>query len=245
VNRAILGEAHDMVYIDNVLDGHMKNGFGCVNDAISKSLLYTTGSMLAAAKHVIMQSQRSEWPLVACSPTSGFHHAGYNFGGGYCTFNGLMVTAMRLKTLGLVNKVLILDFDQHHGNGTQDIINTLELDWITHITAGSSYDTAEEALRIAKNIKPYAPAGKYEVDLVLYQAGADAHKDDPLGGILTTEQMQERDKCIFRTCAQYRLPLVWNLAGGYNRDSDGSLEPVLKLHRQTMAECIDQYVRHA
>ena len=240
-SRGILSEAHDPLYVDNVLDGHVKNGFGNTDPDVAKSLLYTTGSMLAAAKHVLTFSRLNGRPPVACSPTSGFHHAGYNFGGGYCTFNGLMVTAMRLKTLGLVNKVLILDFDQHNGNGTQNIIDTLGIDWIKHVTAGKSYDTADEVLSIARNLKPYAAGGKYEVDLILYQAGVDQHRDDPLGGLLTTEQMLQRDTSIFKTCNQYSIPLVFNLAGGYKKDERGTIAPVLALHRQTMAACIDQY----
>jgi acetoin utilization deacetylase AcuC-like enzyme len=79
-------------------------------------------------------------------------------------------------------------------------------------------------------------------DLVIYQAGADPHIDDPLGGVLTTEQMQERDRMVFEGLGG--RPLVWNLAGGYQTVSTiagadvnaeaARLEPVLALHRNTI-----------
>ena len=48
---------------------------------------------------------------------------------------------------------------------------------------------------------------------MIYQAGADPHIDDPLGGILTTKQMSWRDRQVFEQLGH--KPLVWNLAGGY------------------------------
>jgi len=233
--REMLYTAHDPAYVDAVLDGERNNGFGNRDPKVAQSLLYTVGSMVAAAKHVLAQWAPER--MVAVSPTSGFHHAGFASGGGFCTLNGLMVTAMWLKHLGLVDKVLILDFDQHYGNGTQDIIDHFDLDWVTHITAGRSYNTADEALGQIRMLKRYAD----KVDLVLYQAGADIHVDDPLGGIMTTEQMYKRDRYVLRTCCQYGMPLVWNLAGGYQRDKTGGIEPVLALHRQTMDVCLQQY----
>ena len=54
-------------------------------------------------------------------------------------------------------------------------------------------------------------------DLILYQAGADPHIDDPLGGWLTTKQLQQRDKRVFSASAEWKIPVAWNLAGGYQR----------------------------
>ena len=72
-------------------------------------------------------------------------------------------------------------------------------------------------------------------DVVLYQAGADPHIDDPLGGILTTEQMSARDRSVFEKLGH--LPMVWNLAGGYQEVAGETeaerIEPVLALHRET------------
>jgi len=70
---------------------------------------------------------------------------------------------------------------------------------------------------------------------VLYQAGADPHIDDPLGGILSSEQMSWRDRQVFEKLGH--LSLVWNLAGGYQvvpGDTEAQKrEPILALHRET------------
>lgn len=223
--------AHDLSYVKGIFDGSIPNGFNNTSKEVAESLKYTTGSMFAAAKFAL------DTDTPAFSLTSGFHHAGYNHGGGFCTFNGLMITAILLKQAGLVNKVAILDFDQHYGDGTQDIIDKLGIDWIKHITAMKSYETADEALKACSSGKIKDLKHKY--DLVLFQAGADIHVDDPLGGILTTEQMRQRDENIIRTCFHYGIPLVINLAGGYQTDDKGTIEPVLALHRQTAQVWID------
>jgi acetoin utilization deacetylase AcuC-like enzyme len=232
-------EAHDPEYVDAVMNGHCNNGFGNCDPQVAESLRYTVGSMIAAAKHVLNAAGERR---VACSPTSGFHHAGYASGGGFCTFNGLMVTALWLKRLGLVNRVGIIDMDFHYGNGTQDIIDTLDCEWVTHWTHGGAYESAREALSLVGKTKQFSQDYPQAVDLVLYQAGADQHIDDPLGGLLTTEEMAQRDRRVFRACRQYGIPVVWNLAGGYQRDDKGSIEPVLALHRQTMAICIEEFL---
>ena len=229
VTRDILYQAHSREHVDGVLDGTKENGFGNTNPDIAKSLPYTCGSMLAAAKYVV--NQRKNGPNFACSPTSGFHHAGYDYGEGFCTLNGLMVTAIEMQRLGLAKKILILDYDQHYGDGTDDIIKHWGIKNIKHITANKSYKTAEKGLRLIHDLMRLEV---YAYDLVLYQAGADIHVDDPLGGRMTTQEMRERDTSVFEACTMRCLPLVWNLAGGYQRDAKGSIEPVLSLHRQTM-----------
>jgi acetoin utilization deacetylase AcuC-like enzyme len=102
---------------------------------VARSLPYTTGSMLSAARHVLRHGG------AACAPCSGFHHASFESSWGYCTFNGLMVTAAVLRQEGLVGKVGIIDCDTHPGDGTQDIISRLgAASWVRHFTAGEDFD---------------------------------------------------------------------------------------------------------
>jgi acetoin utilization deacetylase AcuC-like enzyme len=61
--------AHDPTYVRSVLSCQIPNGFGNTQPDIALSLPYTSGSMLSAARHVLKHGG------VACSPTSGFHHA--------------------------------------------------------------------------------------------------------------------------------------------------------------------------
>jgi len=222
--------AHDPQFVRGVLSGRLENGFGNHSADVSASLTFTTGSMLAAAEHAVLHRE------AVCSPTSGFHHAEYATAMGYCTFNGLMVTALALHKAGLVQRVGIIDGDAHYGNGTDQIIGKLGTDWIRHHTLGKRFENEESAAN-----------GKFEAwlqkavadclhcDLILFQAGADTHIDDPLGGILTTEQMSWRDRHVFEQLGH--LPLVWNLAGGYQVGPGNTeaqkREPILALHRET------------
>jgi acetoin utilization deacetylase AcuC-like enzyme len=72
---------------------------------------------------------------------------------------------------------------------------------------------------------------------MLYQAGADPHVDDPLGGVLTNEQLRMRDRIVFRTAIKLSIPVAWNLAGGYQ----SPLRKVLDIRDATAIECIESY----
>jgi hypothetical protein len=61
--------------------------------------------------------------------------------------------------------------------------------------------------------------------------------DDPLGGVLNTEQMILRDRKVFEAAGRRRVPIAWNLAGGYQ----DPLDKVVDLHVNTMRECARVY----
>ena len=230
VSQEDLYLGHSTAYVEGVFSGKTNNGHGNKSLDVAESTRWTVGSMVAAAREAV-QSR------VACSPSSGFHHAHYGAGGGFCTFNGLIVASRKLLAEGLVRRVGILDCDWHYGDGTADIIRRLKLEnEIVHHTSGaesfrdSSYyfnwlESAIQQLREAN------------VELILYQAGADAHIDDPLGGLLTNEELSKRDSMVFEQCSQSEIPMAWNLAGGYQRDAAGGISKVLEIHRETMRQC--------
>jgi len=233
--REDLALAHERTYVDAVLDLQQRNGFGNRSAAVAAALPYTSGAMLSAARAALDNGK------VAVAPVSGFHHACHSMGGGFCTFNGLMVTALVLQREGRVGRVGILDFDQHYGNGTDDIIDTLQIDWVVHYTAGAEWRSPSQAEAFLARIDDIV-ATMRSCDLVLYQAGADPHINDPLGGWLTTSQLMERDRLFFEALARRAIPIAWNLAGGYQRTDDGGIEPVLAIHRNTMQSCLQRYM---
>ena len=226
-----LARAHLPAFVDAVLSCRSDNGFGNRSKAVAASLPHTNGAMLAAAREALRNGR------VAVAPCSGFHHAGYANVGGFCTFNGLMVTAMALHASGEASRVGILDFDQHYGDGTDNIINRLRIDWINHYSAGEHYGFATEARRFLSSI-PALVAAMKDCDVILYQAGADPHIDDPLGGWLTTAQLFERDLLVFQAAAELGIPVAWNLAGGYQTP----LRKVLRIHDGTMRACVRVHV---
>lgn len=241
ISRDVIAQAHDPKYVADVLSLRADNGFRDRSKSVADSLPFTSGSMLAACLHVL--GEPDEWcarSRIACSPSSGFHHAHYDNAYGFCTFNGLMVAAVELKRRKLIDRLLILDCDQHYGDGTQNIIERLSLDWVTHVTHGGrlpgSYRGKKDMMATIERTLPVFAGPR---SLVLYQAGADCHVDDPLGGFLTTDDMRERDELVLRLAETHRVPLVWNLAGGYQRTPGGSIRPVLDLHKATVIAAID------
>lgn len=235
-----IARVHDAQYVRDVLACVRSNGFGNKSPEVAAALPYVVGSFVAAARAAL------SGPTITCSPTSGFHHAEYGRGEGFCTFNGLMVAAAMLKAEGRVQRVAVLDCDAHFGNGTEEIKARLGLDWVW--TQGDVLQNArngEDYLRVVDglvdDIIAFAP------DVVLYQAGADPHINDPLGGILTTLEMRRRDRMVFRRLCggERRFALAWNLAGGYQRDSSGGILPVLELHLNTWREAETVLAEHA
>jgi acetoin utilization deacetylase AcuC-like enzyme len=231
VSTADIQRAHDRNYVDGILSCSIENGFQNTDPAIAASLPFTSGAMLAAAREAIRNG------LVAVAPCGGFHHASYASNFGFCTFNGLMITALALKADGIATRVGILDFDHHYGDGTDNIIETLGLKFVRHFTAGEHYTSPKQAQEFLKRV-PELVASMADCDVILYQAGADPHVHDPLGGWLTTEELAERDRLVFRTARSLGLPVAWNLAGGYQTP----LRKVLDLHDNTMRAAAAEYI---
>lgn len=146
-----------------------------------------------------------------------------------------MITALALKAEGKVRRVGILDCDQHFGDGTADIMNQLAIRWIRHVS--HEYIHPSETKRFIIML-PEVVRGFSDCDLLIFQAGADQHLGDPLGGFLTTAELAERDRIVFSVAKEIGIPVVWNLAGGYQ----DPLALVLDIHRNTMAACVAEYV---
>ena len=223
---ADLARAHDVEFVEDVLTSCRKNGFGNNDRNVAMSLPFTCGSMVAALDAALSNG------IGAVSPTSGFHHAGFDFAGGFCTFNGLMVAAMKHPELNIG----ILDFDYHYGNGTDNIIDKLG-SRVVHYSQGDHYNMAAERWlkRLPDLIRHYFDG----CDAVLYQAGQDPHVNDPLGGWLTTEQLADRDRIVFETLRDLHVPVAWNLAGGYQKD----LKCVIDGHVNTMMAFSDVFLK--
>jgi acetoin utilization deacetylase AcuC-like enzyme len=147
-----------------------------------------------------------------------------------------MVTAAVLHAEG-ARRIGILDCDHHYGDGTDQIIEHLNAGaWVHHFTAGATYEKPEHATRFFAAL-PSVLDGFADCDVVLYQAGADPHIDDPLGGWLTTAQLEQRDAIVFERLNALEVPVAWNLAGGYQRDASGGIRPVLDIHDHTLQQC--------
>lgn len=241
---AELARAHDAGWVERILSGRAQNGFGNTDPRVAQSLPYTSGSMLSAALAATPTT-----PAVSLS--SGFHHAGWSRSSGFCTLNGLVITAMALLAQGKARRVAILDCDAHYGDGTDEILHHLASGVsrkgghevpggrILHRTLGKT--GARHGAYIDKVREFLVEIADFLPDVVLYQAGADPHQCDPLGGYISTEEMRTRDRMVFELCKDFRLPIAWNLAGGYQRGGATGIDPVLALHLNTFREACRVY----
>ena len=230
-NNSEIAAAHDLGYVRDVMFRKRDNGFGNRDIDVNEALRYTTAGHWAATRHVLDEGG------IACSATQGFHHAAWNGGGGYCTFNGLMISTKRALRAG-AGCVLIIDGDGHYGNGTQDIIDHYGMGaQVRHVTRGdkvggmgvaqSGFGTKEWYDWTMDLISRHKPG------IIMYQAGADAWEDDPYGaGYLTQMGLARRDRGIFLAATDAGVPLVWNLAGGYT----DPMQRTIDIHLMTLQQ---------
>ncbi len=230
---------HEPRFVQAVLEGREDNGFGNRSDEVARSLPYTSGSLLTAAKLALKPAKHA----VVASLSSGFHHALYAKAEDFCTFNGLMVTAANLIASGAVARLAIVDADYHYGNGTDEILDKTGLRAnVFHVSFGKDMKRADQADEFFDRLhRLEEDLRRFEPSLILYQAGADAHVDDPLGGMLTTEQMGLRDETVFTIGKRLGIGTVFNLAGGYQRDPDGGIQKVVRLHLNTFSAALRVY----
>lgn len=219
-SRVLLKRVHSRSYVDDVMSGEAQNGFGTMDPTVADSCTYTCGAMVEGV-------MRAKAGWTSCAPVSGFHHAGYDFGGGFCTFNGLALAAIVADEFEL--NPGIVDCDQHYGNGTDDILTTLDRTDIPHFTYGHGYGRKEKSEQFLKDLPGILYTQFETCGVLLYQAGMDPFIDDPLGGCLTEEQLQTRDRIVFEFAKDNNIPMVWCLAGGYTKP----FSTVLRLHENT------------
>jgi len=164
-----------------------------------KAILRSCGAGIAAADDLMNNNKR-----IFCAIRPPGHHAETIKAMGFCFINNVAVAARYLQKKHKVNKVAIIDFDVHHGNGTQEIFYKDET-----VAYGSSHEfplfpgTGSEEERGVGNIfnapiksgmkgkeflkifeqKVLNPIDKFKPEIILISAGFDAHTRDPLANI--------------------------------------------------------------
>lgn len=227
---------HDPRFVRAVLEGREDNGFGNRSPDIARSLPFTSGSLLTAA-NLALGAKR---PAVVASLSAGFHHATFSSAAAFCTFNGFMITAADLISHARAERLAIIDADYHYGDGTDDILKETGLSAnVFHYSFGRDFRTEDQADAYLEKMQSLEiDVARFNPQLIIYSAGVDAHIDDPLGGLLTTEQLGARDELMFEIGRRLNVPVVFNLAGGYQRDPDGGISKVVKLHLNTFSAAL-------
>lgn len=241
-----LAQVHSRRYVEEIQEFAKSFGGYIEADTVVSRRSYevainASGAVCDAVERVIQGPDKQALCLIR--PPG--HHALENAAMGFCLFNHVVVAArMAIREFG-IDRVLIIDWDVHHGNGTQD------LSWRDPQIAffsihrypfypgtGSSDETgAGEALGTKKNLpvkfgtprKDYLDrftselqtfADQMRPELVLISAGFDAHRLDPVGSLgLETEDFTDLTRSVIQvanTHANGRI--VSLLEGGYNVD---------------------------
>jgi acetoin utilization deacetylase AcuC-like enzyme len=174
------------------------------------------------------------------------HHAERSLAMGFCIFNTVAIAARHLCTLEGIDRVLVVDWDVHHGNGTQHIFEEDPAVFYFSVHQSPHYPGTgargergigaglgatlncplppgagdREFLRsLREELTPAAVA--FDPDFVLISAGFDAHRDDPLGGLeVSSDAYSEATKivtAIADNCAGGRV--VSALEGGYDLEA--------------------------
>ena len=240
-DQKILKKVHGSDYIESVENSFPSNGLKFLDgDTIispgSKKATYdAVGSIIKAVDGV----ETKKFKNAFCAVRPPGHHSEKNKAMGFCIFNNAAIGAQYLIEKYNYNRIAIIDFDVHHGNGTQDIFyNNKKVLYIsTHqypfypgtgsenekgkfnnifnipLPAGTSSENYFEAYNhVLKKIDQFRP------EFLIFSAGFDAHKDDPLAQFkLKSGDFYEITRRTLLTANKYiNKKVVSILEGGYD-----------------------------
>ena len=240
-DQKILKKVHGSDYIESVERSFPSNGLKFLDgDTIispgSKKATYdAVGSIIKAVDGV----ETKKFKNAFCAVRPPGHHSEKNKAMGFCIFNNAAIGAQYLIEKYNYNRIAIIDFDVHHGNGTQDIFyNNKKVLYIsTHqypfypgtgsenekgkfnnifnipLPAGTSSENYFEAYNhVLKKIDQFRP------EFLIFSAGFDAHQDDPLAQFkLKSGDFYEITRRTLLTANKYiNKKVVSILEGGYD-----------------------------
>jgi len=240
-DQNLLIKTHSLDYINQVQNSFPQNGFNfldgdtVVSPGSKDATKDAVGSILTAIEGV----QNKDFKNAFCAVRPPGHHAEKEKAMGFCIYNNVAVGANYLIEKYKYNKIAIIDFDVHHGNGTQDIFydNEKVLYISTHqypyypgsgsekekgkynnifnipleagTTAVEYLNAYEHVLNKLKEFKP---------EFLLFSAGFDAHIDDPLAQLrLSSEDFYTLTKRTLEISKPFcKGNVVSILEGGYD-----------------------------
>ena len=239
--RKLLENTHNTDYINFIEKSFPEQGLSfldgdtIISPGSKEATVDAVGSIIAAIDGV----QNKEFHNAFCAVRPPGHHAEKNKAMGFCIYNNVAVGANYLLEKYKLNKIAIIDFDVHHGNGTQDIFfnNENVLYISTHqypfypgsgtekekgkfnnilnipLAAGTNSEEYLNAYEfVLKKLKNFRP------DFILISAGFDAHKDDPLAQLQLKSKdyytITKRTLSIAKECCDGKIVSI--LEGGYD-----------------------------
>jgi acetoin utilization deacetylase AcuC-like enzyme len=244
VTRAELDSVHDPAFVEALFAAAPSSG----TLRLDEDTLISPGSLTAARRaagavvDAVRSVARGEIGRAFCAIRPPGHHAEPDGVMGFCLFSNVAIAARTAQAEGL-GRVAIVDFDVHHGNGTQAVVESDPNLFFASIHQAPGWpgsgDPSETGLGNVVNttVPPYAareawraafeglmaPLDAFSPDLILISAGFDAHARDPLA-----EQMLEAQDYAWATRAiaavarsRSRGRIVSSLEGGYDLEALG------------------------
>jgi len=249
VELPTIGLAHEEHYVNQLmdlsLDAKMVRRIGF---PLSPSLVdrerYILGGTIQASLYAIERG-------VAFNVAGGTHHAGRDFGEGFCLLNDQAVAAAYLLKKGLVSRIMIVDLDVHQGNGTAHIFgkNPNVFTFSMHgdknfpfikersdldIPLPDGMDDEAYLALLRENLDEIFTI--FDPDFVFYQAGVDILATDKLGKLkLTTDGCRRRDEMVLERCRRQRIPVQISMGGGYSEH----IKDIVNAHVNTYKTAVD------
>lgn len=171
---------------------------------------------------------------VAFNVAGGTHHAGSNWGEGFCLLNDQAIAANYLLNKNLASSILIIDLDVHQGNGTAQIFenNPKVFTFSMHgeknfpfrkersdLDLGLADGLTDEAYLSLLAQKLPQLFAQVQPDFVFYLAGVDVLATDKLGKLaLSPQACKQRDEMVFEACQSRGIPVQVSMGGGYSPD---------------------------
>ena len=240
--------------------GMLSTGDTEISEYSLEVALKATGGVLEAVDHVM----RGNLTNAFCAVRPPGHHATPVKGMGFCIFNHIAIAARYAQQRFGVGRILIVDWDVHHGNGTQDTF--YEDDSILYFSSHQhplfpgtgKRDETGEGRAVGLTVNAPLPAGsgykeilgevetrvepllpKFKPELILISAGFDARVDDPLGDFtLVDDEFALLTRRVMEWAEDYSSGrIVSVLEGGYNLRTLGG---AVAAHVKTLAAYDDE-----
>ena len=261
-----LALVHAPSYIQAVATGQLdariqrEIGFPWSEAMVTRSRRSAGATVQAARTALFGAAQTSASALapqgVAANLAGGTHHAYADRGGGFCVFNDAAVAARLMQAEWFRRhkrplSVAVIDLDVHQGNGTarifenDDSVFTLSLHGERNFPFAKERSDLDIALPDGCGDAQYLEAleqalevlqSRFEPQLLIYLAGADAHEGDRLGRLrLSFDGLEARDRRVFDWAWQRRIPLAMAMGGGYGRDLNDTVQVQVNTYRVAWA----------
>jgi len=171
---------------------------------------------------------------IAFNVAGGTHHAGSNWGEGFCLLNDQAIAANYLLNHQLAKRILIVDLDVHQGNGTAEIFTKESRVYTFSMHGDKNFpfrkeqsdldipladDTRDEEFLSILNDKLPTIIKRHQPDFIFYLSGVDVLESDKLGKLsLSKQACKQRDQLVFEHCLKNNIPLQVSMGGGYSED---------------------------